>query len=388
MWWHPLPQNGHMIVVRGRSYHPLFTYRLPPLWLIQVVLVNPRASDILVASSGTPCRRPFAGRNSGGQAVLIIQLTRESRPDHLSPVIHMLDHLTTRLPPRVARAGKRTWAPFRYMLQRRACRSGFKSFGDRYPRHLLFIAGLPKSGTTWLKKMVACHPGFHELLPLAVTRYEMLTGRSHDYDLPRGMFHQLGGMLAVIKMHVHGSPNNLAVLRDAGVRHIVLHRDLRDVAISHVSYVKRAPWHPEHLIYLRRNTEEALRLFADRTLLEFAEWVRSWHDNGDPELSLTVRYENMVGNPRNVLTAVSRHFMLDSSPELIDEIIRKNSFETLSKGRMRGKEQPRSFLRKGVVGDWKSHFTTELSDLFQEKIAAFPNELGLIDGLVSETDAS
>lgn len=52
------------------------------------------------------------------------------------------------LPPTAARLAKRFAVWPRYWLQARACRRGYERFGERYPQTVLFIAGLPKSGTT------------------------------------------------------------------------------------------------------------------------------------------------------------------------------------------------------------------------------------------------
>ena len=46
-------------------------------------------------------------------------------------------------------------------MQRRASRQGYRDFGDRYAHPILFVAGLPKSGTTWLGDVLSQHPGVY-----------------------------------------------------------------------------------------------------------------------------------------------------------------------------------------------------------------------------------
>jgi hypothetical protein len=273
--------------------------------------------------------------------------------------------------PYVAQGLKRVGVYPRYFLQRRKCRQGFSKFEEQYSQDVLFIAGLPKSGTTWLKKMLTSYPGFHDLLIPDVASYELAHGGSHDYELPDDIFSRFDNMLVVTKMHVHGSPHNAKLLHDAGVKYVVLYRDLRDVAVSHYFYVRQTPWHPEYPIYKDLSVQEGLATFADRLLLPFVDWIRSWHQNRDPELSLELRYEEMLADTVGVMTRVAEHFGLDSSPETVTEIVKAHSFENLSGGRGRGEESENSFFRRGKSGDWKNHFTPELMEKHKELIGDF-----------------
>ena len=279
------------------------------------------------------------------------------------------------LPAPAARLAKRIAVHPRYQAQARACRRGFREHGSRYPQKVLFVAGLPKSGTTWLEKMLSSYPGFHELLIPDVAAHEMATGGSHDYELPDDIFSRFDRMLVLTKMHVHGSPHNIRVLHDAGVNYVVLFRDLRDVAVSHHFYVSRTPWHPEYPLYRRRSVEEGLRVFADRLLEPFADWVRSWRENRDPDRSVVFRYEEMLDDAHGALKRMAALFQLPDSPEEIRRIAESHSFQRMSGGRSRGQEQSGSFVRKGVAGDWVNHFTPEIRDLYKGKIGSFLIEM-------------
>jgi hypothetical protein len=292
-------------------------------------------------------------------------------------LIAALQHLTrSHLPAPLARVAKRIGVYPRYVAQARACRNGFRQFGHLYPQKVLFIAGLPKSGTTWLKRMIAAYPGFHELLIPDVAAYELATGGSHDYNLPTDMFSHFENMLVVTKMHVHGSPHNVKLLRAAGVKYVVLYRDLRDVAVSGVFYLRQTAWHPEHPVYAKLSVIEGLAAFAERTLPAFVDWIRSWHQNRDPRMSVELRYEQMLTDPIAAMMRVAEHFELDTSPQRIRTIVEQYSFERLSGGRSRGQESEDSFFRKGVAGDWKNHFTPKLRELYRELLGDFLIEFG------------
>ncbi|MHC4428871.1 MAG: sulfotransferase domain-containing protein [Planctomycetota bacterium] len=280
------------------------------------------------------------------------------------------------LPPPAAKLAKRVAVRPRYWTQARACRQGWQRYGDRYPRQLVFIAGLPKSGTTWLERMVASYPGFHELLIPEVAAWELATGGSNDYELPDDFFSRFESMLVISKMHVHGSPHNVELLKRAGVRYAVLFRDLRDVAVSHYFYVRNTPWHPEHSVYARLSVTDGLAEFATRSLAAWAGWVRSWHENLDGDLGLIVRYENLLDDAAGVMTALAEHFELDSSPQTIERIVEEQRFERLAAGRRRGQERTSSFFRKGVAGDWRNHFTPQLTEMYTRVLGDFLVEFG------------
>ena len=101
------------------------------------------------------------------------------------------------LPAPLARAVKRVGVYPRYLAQRKRCRAGFLAHGDRYPQKLLFVAGLPKSGTTWLERMLSDFPGFSDLLIPDVASFELRTGGSHDYELPDNLFSRFGLIMLI-----------------------------------------------------------------------------------------------------------------------------------------------------------------------------------------------
>jgi Sulfotransferase domain len=287
-----------------------------------------------------------------------------------------LEAVSKRLPPPLARGAKRVAVYPRYFHQRRACRRGFRKFGVLYPQKVLFVAGLPKSGTTWLERMLSSYPGFHDILIPAVTSHEYVSGGSHKYDLPSEIFSRFENMLVVTKMHVHGSPHNVRVLRAAGVKYVVLYRDLRDVAVSHVFYVRQTPWHPEHPLYAGLSVEAGLDLFADRTLVSFVDWIRSWNENADPDMSLHLRYETMLSDTPAVMRCVAEHFELNGSEETISSIVRAHAFHQLSGGRAPGQTNTKSFFRKGLSGDWRTYFTPALKETYKRRVGSFLIEVG------------
>ena len=259
----------------------------------------------------------------------------------------------------------------RYWKQSLRCRLGYIRYSDAYPQSVLLIAGLPKSGTTWLETMLASYPGFHTLLIPEATGYELQHGGSHGYDLPPDIFSRMKNKLVVSKMHIHGSDHNVQLIHGADIRYVVLFRDLRDVSVSYYFYVRQTPWHPGFEKYRGLNVEQGLRLFAEELLVPYKEWVNTWEKNRDPRLSLMLKYEDLLADSREKMTQVADHFRLDSSPEIVRRVIEKHTFKRMSGGRKAGQERETSFYRKGQSGDWKNHFTPELKKIFNEKVGEF-----------------
>ena len=59
----------------------------------------------------------------------------------------------------------------------------------------------------------------------------------------------------------------------------------------------------------------------------------------------------------------------------LKEVVANHSFEALS-GRKSGTEDPNSFIRKGIVGDWKNHFSVEAAQAFDHHFGEMFVKLG------------
>ena len=66
----------------------------------------------------------------------------------------------------------------------------------------------------------------------------------------------------------------------------------------------------------------------------------------------------------------------EAGEETVRRCVSAASFEKLAQGRERGQEDPTSFFRKGVVGDWKNVFTDKDKQLFKEEAGDLLIELG------------
>lgn len=257
----------------------------------------------------------------------------------------------------------------RFWSQLKKARRGYKEYGETYAHPVLFIAGLPKSGTTWLERMVASVPGYSEVLLPSASFAELRGQAGHLYELPKDAFQRMSEALVLAKMHCPGSIGNVGVLEAASIPYVILYRDPRDVAVSYIHYVQNTPWHQDYPKVCRLELHDALRFFLIHRLPQFATWMRSWRDNRDQGCSLMLSYEEMLSDPKAALRRVFFLFRLEKGTVSVDEIVEAHRFENKQ-------ADGGSFLRKGISGDWKNYFDEELQEEFIRRAGTLLEEFG------------
>lgn len=272
------------------------------------------------------------------------------------------------VPSFIAPLGKKIIAWPRYWAQLKKCRAQYDLYKEKYTQTTLYIAGLPKSGTTWLEMMLGSYPGFSEIMLPEAVAYEQKHGESHTYDLPSDTFERFSNALVVLKLHAHGSQHNFNLLQKNNIKYLVIYRDLRDVAVSYIFYVQRTAYHPEHSLYKKLPIKDALLHFGKTLLPQYVQWVNSWQQYKDSPLSMIVRYEELLDKPFESLTVITKHYGISTTEQEIKSIIDKNSFEQLSGGRKQGTDDNKSFFRKGGSGDWKNYFDDEIACIFNKEL--------------------
>ena len=182
---------------------------------------------------------------------------------------------------------------------------------------------------------------------------------------------------------------------EAKVIHII--RDGRDQAVSFIhqqgNRAKRGRTHrlsPEELAkseaYRRSPQELAVAgegMFAERTLRKAAEnWdlrVGQAIEDGPAlfgDAYTEVRYEDLLERPNQEIERLLGFLRVDTDRKLVERCVSSATFEKLSKGRERGQEDPTSFYRKGVAGDWKDLFNERDRQVYKEEAGELLIRLG------------
>lgn len=107
--------------------------------------------------------------------------------------------------------------------------------------------------------------------------------------------------------------------------------------------------------------------------LPWPDHIANWYSR---EGVLQLRYEDLLEDCAGQLLRIAEYLgVADISDEVANRIAEENSFCALSR-RTPGEEDRQSPLRKGIVGDWKNHFTYETGQLFEQIAGTTLRDLG------------
>ncbi|MGB0748404.1 MAG: sulfotransferase family protein [Magnetospiraceae bacterium] len=276
--------------------------------------------------------------------------------------------------------------------------------------NVFFVCGAPKSGTTWVQRIFDAHPEivcsgeghFVELLtnPLSETIRKYNThmakvtervygGEAYYAPFSQQDFDALCRLFLVNRMALRVQDENVSWIGDKTPRYTLflpsLHRlfpqarfvhivrDPRDVAVSRLHHGYRigmegalTPGH-DHFKNLIKNAAAAWR--------DNIGAVKSFRVEKRAPL-LEIRYEELLAEPAARFTAMYGFLSVAADPETVTAGIAETDFETMTGGRKRGEEDPKSFFRKGVAGDWKERLDDWAVDLIGKQCGALMADYG------------
>ncbi len=125
----------------------------------------------------------------------------------------------------------------------------------------------------------------------------------------------------------------------------------------------KPPFLKEQYAPIENAESPAVVAFMEGILDYIADIQLSWMDGDD----LVVRYEELLDDEFGGFERIVDHCHIEIDREKLHEIIRNNSFETMTGGRRRGEEDVAAHQRKGIVGDWRNHFTDRLKARFKDR---------------------
>ncbi|MED5407866.1 MAG: sulfotransferase domain-containing protein [Pseudomonadota bacterium] len=237
----------------------------------------------------------------------------------------------------------------------------------------VFIASFPKSGTTWTQQIVRLvysrglirddDPSLHAIIPWL----------DDSEDLPDLSVVDAMPSPRVFKSHnpYHLLPSRLA---DAN-RLIYVTRNAKDTAVS-MYFHTFGFWMYEY--------DEPIEHFIGEFIAGRVEYgpywthLRSWYEQRDRPNLLVLHYEAMQDDLKNAVRSVAGFLGQDLTDDEIERVAQASTFGSMKKDprtsmQMWDEEQRRPgmpFMRKGKVGDWQNHFTSELTKTFDEAFEA------------------
>ncbi|XP_027804542.2 sulfotransferase 1A1-like [Marmota flaviventris] len=241
----------------------------------------------------------------------------------------------------------------------------------------VLISTYPKSGTTWLSEILEmiyhggnlgkCHrapiymrvPFLEFKVPGVPSGLETLK----DTPSPR-----------LLKTHL---PLGLLPqsLLDQKVKVIYVARNAKDVAVSYYNFYKMAKVHPDPGTW-----DSFLEKFMDGKV-SYGSWyqhVQEWWELSRTHPVLYLFYEDLKENPKSEIRKILEFLGHSVSEETVDHIIQHTSFKEMKKNPMANystlpteimDHNISPFMRKGIVGDWKSAFTVAQNERFDAHYA-------------------
>uniref|UniRef100_A0A8C9QMU6 Sulfotransferase n=1 Tax=Spermophilus dauricus TaxID=99837 RepID=A0A8C9QMU6_SPEDA len=235
----------------------------------------------------------------------------------------------------------------------------------------LLISTYPKSGTTWVAEIMEmiyqdgnlekCQRApTYERVPILELKWP---GLSTETPAPR-----------LIRTHLQ-----LALLPqsflDQKVKVIYVARNAKDVAVSYYNFYKMAKGHPEPGTW-----DNFLEKFMDGQV-SFGSWyqhVQKWGELDGPINLLYLFYEDLKENRKREIRKILEFLGRSLSEEMVDHIVQHTSFKEMKKNPMANyttipieimDQNISPFMRKGIVGDWKSVFTVAQNEHFDAHYA-------------------
>ena len=255
-------------------------------------------------------------------------------------------------------------------------------------KQIFFLGGAVKSGTTWLQALLDAHPNVsctgenHFVDCLSPTLKRSLEEYNRILLDPRGnTAYQLGKPLTLFEAdefrYVLGAAMLALMLRPAKAKPVLAVGDKTTVNVQAFGQLSKLFPNSKHIHIVRDPRDGAVsgwhhvtRLFPEESKSRFAtmhDYVKHYADvwamevdrgvrfgPSKPGRYLELRYEDLVERTAPTLVVAFKFLGVDHGAEVVQRCIGEASFEKLSGGRARGEENPVSFFRKGVVGDWKT----------------------------------
>jgi hypothetical protein len=197
---------------------------------------------------------------------------------------------------------------------------------------ILFVAGYPKSGTTWVENFISILPRYS---PRTLHGDQSLI---NNHLLPIDAFANFPKWAySSVKTHVDPRGDTESVLTQNGITNVlVMFRDPRDIIVSNYYYViKNNPWQVSdacYADYTLMNKQDALTHSMELVLSDFQEWVSGWMriHRESPSINCEfVRFEDLRNEPEITFRRILKFFGISLSDKQLKKIMTQSSSKPL-----------------------------------------------------------
>lgn len=214
----------------------------------------------------------------------------------------------------------------------------------------IILTEYPKSGGSWIVSMVGdaleipkrdiyVRPGFDLF---EISKHPWYLG-VENFDFP---------IKSIIKSHE--LPNTSLIDFDATYIHLV--RDGRDVVVSKWFFDKDFCVKNGITSFFDKNFDE----YVEEVAQDWAKYVLNWESKD----VLTVYYEDFLSEPVKSLDVLLKQVSgFDCQESVLKEVVSKHTKKNFSESMIKVFKH-NTFVRKGISGDWKNHFSKKNIESF------------------------
>ncbi|WP_420640587.1 sulfotransferase domain-containing protein [Candidatus Leptofilum sp.] len=249
-----------------------------------------------------------------------------------------------------------------------------------------FVVTFPKCGTTWMEQVI------HLLLNDGEQGEKLITDQNPWVEAipsrPQG-FHQFLAQMMQPRVFTSHLPLQLMPgLGDPMARFVYVARNPKDTAVSYY-------YHDRSKIGYDGSWADHLQLFMAGKLMFgnfFSHVLDWWQASQTAENIFFTTYEAMKADLGQVVTQLADFLDVAAAPALVKTVVEKSRFKAMVTNPQTNfswvpsKEGEASHFRKGVVGDWRNHFSPEQNEafdtLFTERMVGSNLRLDFGDGLI------
>ena len=201
--------------------------------------------------------------------------------------------------------------------------------------NFIFIAGLPKSGTTLIENILRA-VGYVDMRNSPLRVFDD-RGLSNPHDISNAMFKLVPkNKHTFLKLHTHYSEENLRIIKKFEPKVIISLRNLHEVLISRYSHIIADKNHRHHNLIKNLPVEEGFKKSLSiqnykntpfSPIVYFKKWVENWKlEIEKKNLNyLVIDYESYQNNQKNYIKKILNY--LDIDERILEEIhlkVKKN----------------------------------------------------------------